>query len=160
MTHIEASQKINTTKKVDLAELKYALTQRIRGAFHVETVGDGKDNFPIVAGRKSNFFGGMLYSFQLNVLLKSDAKHARIVVNGNAEITQSARLLYTAGIFLILILGLFPGSIDTSDSGGPLDTIVILIIGAFLIYDINQKLAEPQKYIEKILKSLDVEFGV
>ncbi len=159
MTHIEASQKIATTKKIDLAEVKYALTQRIRGAFHVETVGDGKDNFTIVAGRKSSLFGGMLYSFQLNVILKADTKHARVIVNGNAEITQSARILYVAGIFLVLILGLFPGSIETGANGGPLDTIVILMIGAFLIYDINQKLVEPQKYIEKILKSLDVEFG-
>ncbi len=159
MTHIEASQKIATNKKIDLAELKHALTQRIRGAFHVETVGDGKDSFTVVAGCKSNIMGSLTYSFQLNVLLKSDANHARVVINGHAEITQSAKFLYAIGLLAVLVLGLFPGSIDTSSSGGAMDAFIFLVIGGFLIFDINSKLSEPQICMERILESLDVEFG-
>jgi len=159
MTHIEVSQKIETTKKASLAELKYALTQRIRGAFHVETVGDGEDNFTIVAGRKSEFLGTFIYRFQLNILLKSSTKRACIVVNGNTELTQSTRILYIVLAVLILLFGLFPHPSTLVATGTSFNTIVLLLIGLFVFFDTTRKLAEPQTYLKRILESLDVEFG-
>lgn len=159
MTHIEVSKKINTTKKVDLSALKYALTQRIRGAFHVETVGDGKENFTVVAGRKSDVLGTVVYRFQLNVLLKSSTKRACVVVNGNTEITQSTKALYAVIALGIFLFALFPYPETIMTPGAPLSAALLLLVGFFVYFDNTRKLSEPQTYLNRILESLDVEFG-
>ena len=53
MKHIEASKRISTSESVDPSAVKYSLVQRLRGAFHVETVGEGVESFSVAAAGKS-----------------------------------------------------------------------------------------------------------
>jgi hypothetical protein len=154
MKHIEASQLIRLTKEIDAGSIKYSLVERLRGAFHVETVGEGVENFVMTAEGK---YVPCTCSF--SVLLKTEDQRARIIIDGSASICGSTKILYTLGFLALLVLGLFPGTINTTGMGGAIDFMVFLFLGAFLVLDLNKKLSEPQELIDRILKAVDTEFG-
>lgn len=154
MKHIESSELITLAKAVETSEVKYSLVERLRGAFHIETVGESVENFSLTAAGKNIpchcFF---------NVLLKTDGKYARVIVDGSAEINAPTKILYTLGVLALLVLGLFPGTINTTGHGSAMDLMVFLFLGIAIIYDMNKKLAEPEALLDRILRALATEFG-
>lgn len=154
MKHIESSRLINLSGEVAPAAIKYSLVERMRGAFHVETVGEGEENFAITAAGKD-----VPCTCSLNVLMKVEGKRARIIVDGVTGINASTKILYTLGVLALLVLGLFPGTINTTGKGSAMDFMVFLFLGAFLVLDVNKKLAEPEALIDRILGSVATEFG-
>jgi hypothetical protein len=59
-----------------------------------------------------------------------------------------------------MLVGLLPGSIDTNgETSGALDTLVLMIFGIFLFFDVTKKIEEPKDSILSILDSLETEFG-
>lgn len=155
MKHIESSRLIKLAGAVEPSSIKYSLVERLRGAFHVETVGEGVENFTVtVTGRN------IPCHCTLNVLLKTDGHRARIVIDGEAEINAMTKVFYALGILALLILGLFPGStIKTSGTGTATDVLVFLFLGVFILHDINKKVAEPEYLVDRILRAVEAEFG-
>jgi hypothetical protein len=155
MKHIESSKRIALAAATDAATVKYSLVERLRGAFHVETVGECTENFTVVAlGRDTP------YRCTLHVDLKADDKYARLMVDGEAAIGASTKVSYALGVLALLILGLFPGTINTSGRGSAIDVMVFLFLGIFVIYDINRKMMEPEALLDRVLQAVETEFGV
>lgn len=155
MKHIESSRRIMLADATDAASIKYSLVERLRGAFHVEVVGEGTDNFTVAALGKDT-----PYRCTLNVILKTDGKYARLMIEGETGINSSTKILYALGVLALLVLGLFPGgTINTSGRGSAMDVLVFLFLGIFVIYDMNRRLAEPEILVDRILNAVETEFG-
>lgn len=154
MKHIEASRLITLASPVDAETVKYSLVERLRNAFHVETVGEGAEVFTLnVLGKNTP------YHCALNVAVKTDAERARVIINGNVEINSSTKIFYVLGILVLLVLGLFPGTINTSGHGSAMDVMVFLFLGIFIMIDMNKKLGEPEHLLDRVLRALETEFG-
>lgn len=154
MKHIESSKLINLSGTVGNAAIKDSLVARMRNIFHVETVGEGMEKFTLTAIGKD-----IPCHCVFNVLLKTDGKYARLIIDGGAKITAPTKILYALGVLALLVLGQFHGIINTSSSGSAMDLLVFLFLGIFVIYDINRKLAEPEHLLDRVLRALATEFG-
>lgn len=155
MKHIESSKLINLPADTDVAAIKHSFVERLRGPFHIETVGESNEHFSITATGRY-----VPCSCTLNVLLRTDKNRARIVVDGNTGITAGTKILYVLGFLALLVLGLFPGTtINTSGRGSAMDFMVFLFLGAFILYDLAKKQAEPEILIDRILSSVEAEYS-
>jgi hypothetical protein len=152
MKHIESSVKITTTQFLEPAAVKACLMDKIKDAFHVETAGDGVENFVVNATGKSTS-----YVFSLNVRIKTESNKARIMISGSNEVSIATRIFYVVSLLLVLALSLFPNEDATPNM--ILVSIFFLVVGGFIIYDMNKKFEEPQQLIDLILKSVDAELG-
>lgn len=156
MKHIESSKLITLANVVDASLVKQALIERMRSAFKIESVGDSDENFQIIFSGK-----GVLYRCTVNVLLKVDSQRARIVIDGKVGVRTLTKVIYVMGILALLVLGLFPGTLNTSGHGSSaMDFLVFLFLGVFILYDVNKKMIEPEILLDRILQGLDAEFGV
>lgn len=155
MKHIESSVFVPAKKPLDAATVKYSLVQRLRNAFHVETVGEGTENFSVSATAKSNG-----YVFNLNVAVKTDDAGARVLVDGGNEVSMGTKIFYVLSLLAVLAYTFFPAMTQSEgDSNAILEAIFFLVVGGFIIYDMNKKFDEPQGLIDKILESVKVEFS-
>lgn len=154
MKHIESSKLINLSNAVETVAIKNSLIERMRNIFHVETVGENTEKFTLTAVGKD-----IPCHCVFNILLKTDPKHARVIVNGGARITAPTKILYTLGVLALLVLGQFHGIINTSSSGSAMDLLVFLFLGIFVLYDINRKLSEPEYILDRVLQAIATEFG-
>ena len=154
MKHIESSKLINLPGAVEASAIKHSFVERLRGVFHIETVGEGAESFTLTGIGKD-----IPCNCTLNVLLKTDGRYARLIVDGGAEISATAKMIYTLGILALLVLGLFPGTLNTSGHGTAVDLMVFLFLGVFIFYDMDKKLAEPGTQLDRILRAVATEFG-
>jgi hypothetical protein len=154
MKHIESSKLINLSGAVETAAIKDSLVERMRNIFHIETVGEGAENFTLTAIGKD-----VPCHCVFNVMLKTNEKYARLIVDGGTKITATAKIQYALGLLALLVLGLFPGTINTTGHGGATDLMVFLFLGIYILYDINKKLAEPELLLDRVLRSIATEFG-
>ena len=92
MKHIESSKLINLSGAIENAAIKNSLVDRMRNIFHIETVGEDAENFTLTAIGKD-----IPCHCVFNVLLKTDEKYARLIVDGGATITAPTKILYTLG---------------------------------------------------------------
>lgn len=155
MKHIECSQLIPLASPLETSTIKYSLVERLRASFHVETVGEGTENFDVnMMGKDSPC------RCKLSIILKTDASRARVIVSGVATISPYTKIMYALGILALLVLGLFPGTINTSGQGsGATDFLVFLFLGAYVLFDMNKKIAELENLLERVLKALSTEFS-
>jgi hypothetical protein len=154
MKHIEVSKKITTAQTVDASAVKYSLVQRMKNVFHVETIGEGVENFAVSATGKETS-----YIFDLNVVIKCDSTRARIIVDGKNRVSLATRAFYIFSLLAILALGLKPGLLGPAPYNYAIDAMFFLVVGAIITHDYNSKLEEPQKMLGQILDTLEVEFG-
>ena len=155
---ISHSSHFKTQDDLALARIKQSILTKMRHSFHVETVGDAVDTFTITAGGRRKFAGAVVCGMKLHMTIAQDDGCARIQMNGVVDITNSAKLMYCLGVLMVLLIGLFPGSIDTSSNGGPLDALVFLVIGGFIVCDVTQKLRETETLLANALAQVKTEF--
>lgn len=160
MKHIEVSRKIDLSRDVAAADLKKTLLERLEKAMDVETVTDGASHFTLTGTTGAPAGITRHARLDLDVEIMSDAKAARVIVAGYSRMARSQAILYTLAFFLVLLTGLLPGFIDTgyedSDAG---DMLVLLILGIYMVVDVNRKLAEPREFLEATLQSLATTYG-
>lgn len=158
MKHIESSVKIITSHPVEASAVKYSLVQRLRNAFHIETVGDGMESFSV-----SGTSNATSYVFNINVILKNEPNRTRILLDGSNKISMTTNIFYILSLLAVLALSLFPNGIDdgsTKSAGGiMMEAIFFLVVAGFIIWDMNKKFEEPQQMLDRILKSMEAEFG-
>lgn len=154
MRHVESSIKVETPRPVEASAIKYSLMQRMRSAFHVETVGDGVEAFSLNATSKAT-----AYVFNLNVMIRCDDGRVRILIDGSNEISVATRIFYVLSLLLVLLLSLFPSVFSGEGTGFPMVAMFFLVVGSFIIYDMNKKIEEPQAILDRILASVAAEFG-
>lgn len=160
MKHIEVSRKIELSKPATAAELKKILLERLEKAIDIEAVGDGLDAFSFsgTTGAPAGMTRHARVDFDVQIMIED--RTARIIISGFSRMARSLILFYIAAFFAILLIGLLPGSFDTSaatsDAG---DMLVLLILGIFITVDVGKKLAEPRDFLETALQSMATSFG-
>lgn len=160
MKHIEASKRIKLTRDVSEDDLKRALTERLKRAFDVESVVENDKGFHV-----SGTTGGLdnitrHARVDLNVQLSKQNEMCRIIIYGYSKMARSLLITYSVLFLIVLLLGLLPGSIETSgEDSGAMDTFVLMVFGIFIFFDVNKKIEEPKESLVSILDSLDTEFG-
>lgn len=155
MRHIESSILIPVKGIVDAAAVKYSLIQRLRNAFHVETVGEGNEAFAVSATGKTTS-----YVFNLNVVIRTEEGRVRIMADGGNEVAMATRIFYLLGMLMVIGLNFFPSTQERGDSVMLLlQAMFFLVVGGFIIYDMNKKFDEPQMLLDRILKSVETEYA-
>lgn len=161
MKYIEVSRKIKLSKKVSAQELKKAFVARLERTIEIETISDDSAYFKITGttGTPEGITRHARLSLDINMSFNDDGD-ARILVSGTARTARSLTILYAFFFFLLMMVGLLPGSIETGyEASGAIDALVLLILGIYVTTDINKKLEEPKGYLETVLKSLDTTFS-
>ncbi|MAE50362.1 MAG: hypothetical protein CMH27_00985 [Micavibrio sp.] len=160
MKHIEASKRIRLTRDISEADLKRSLMERLKRAFDVENVTENDKGFHVegTTGGADNITRHA--RVDLNVQLIKNNEICRVMIYGHTKMARSLLITYSVLFFLVLLVGLLPGSIETSgEESGAMDAFVLLVFGIFIFYDINTKVSEPKDSLNSILESLDTEFG-
>tara|TARA_B100002003_G_C14019709_1_gene491784 strand:- start:148 stop:630 length:483 start_codon:yes stop_codon:yes gene_type:complete len=160
MKHIEASRRIKLTRDVTEDDLKKALTERLKRAFEMESFTENDRGFHIegTTGGADNVTRHA--RVDLNVQLVKQNEICRIMIYGYSKMARSLLITYSVLFFLVLLVGLLPGSIETSgEDSGAMDALVLLIFGIFIFYDVNKKIEDPKGHLESILMSMETEFG-
>lgn len=160
MKHLEVSKKIILTKDVSEDDLKKALQDKLSKAFDIDSLSDDESSLSFY-GATSGYDGITRHAqIKLNIKISKQNEIVRIILTGRSKMARSLLITYSLLTFVILMVGLLPGSIETSAEGsGALDALVFLIFGIFISYDINQKIEEPRSILIDILNGLDTEFG-
>ena len=156
MRHIESSIRIKSAMPVEAAMIKQSLITRLRAAFHVETVSEGTGHFTVSATGKATS-----YVFSLGVTVRTDDRGASILIDGQNEVSLGMRVFYLLGLLMVLGLTLLPLGGDEAQKQGDLilEAMFFLVVGGFIIYDMNKKMDEPQGIIDRLLKSVSDEFS-
>ncbi len=159
MKHLEVSQKIHLEKNVDTAQLKKALLERLENTIEIESLGEEESKFNITGTTGTPASITRHASINLDISIVQEKNTAKILISGFARMARSLALFYAFFIFLFLLVGLLPGAISSGPESGPLDVLVFLVLGIFIILDTNKKLAEPKEFLREALESMDTEFG-
>ncbi|MFN3700558.1 MAG: hypothetical protein ACK4VI_03440 [Alphaproteobacteria bacterium] len=160
MKYIEVSKRVRLTRDVSEDDLIKVMTERLHRAFDVSNIKENDKGFNL---QGTSGGGGKMMrhaAVDLNVQVVKQNEICRIMVCGTSKMSKSLVLVYSTLFFLVMLVGLLPGSIDTNgETSGALDTLVLLIFGIFLFFDVNKKIEEPKDSILSILDSLETEFG-
>ena len=160
MKHIEVSKKIRLEKKVSAQELKEALVERLEKVVEIEKISEGVESFSVQGTTGSPASMTRHARVDLDVSIRYEADLVRILISGHSHTARSLMLLYGLLFFIMLLVGLLPGSIETNaETSGAMDALVFLVFGIFIVMDVNKKLAEPKEYLETALESLNTRFG-
>lgn len=160
MKHIEASRKIVLQRAATADDLKRKLVERLEKTIEIDSLGEGVDKFRITGTTGSPASLTRNARLDLDVEIALDSNVARVIVSGYSRPARSLSFLYWAMFFIVLLVGLLPGSIETSaDTSDSMDVLVLLIFGMFIVFDVNKKLGEPRDSIETALSSLETTFG-
>lgn len=160
MKHIEVSRKIKLSKEISVDEIRAILLDRLEKAIEIEDVEGEAGDFSIrgTTGTPTGLTRHARLDLDVNIII--DDGIARIMVSGFVRAAKSLNLSYALFFFLLMVVGLLPGSIETSaESSGAVDALVFLVFGIYIILDINKKLSEPREYLETVFQSLDTTFG-
>ncbi len=162
MKHIEVSRKIILARAVPPEDLKTALVDSLVKTTDLETVTDGIDSFTVkgTTGSPASITRHARIGFDVSIAYNEKDKIARIIISGYAKAARSLVVLYSFAFFLLLMVGLLPGFIETSaETSGAIDALFFLIFGIFIVFDVNNKLMTTREYLETALDSLDTTFG-
>lgn len=160
MKHIEASRRIRLTRDISEADLKRALQERLKRAFDVENVTETDKGFHLEGTTGGADAITRHARLDLNVQLYKHNEICRILITGHSKMARSLMMTYSVLFFLVLMVGLLPGSIETNGADSEaMDTLVLLLFGIFIFYDVNTKIAEPVESLRSILDSMETEFG-
>jgi hypothetical protein len=159
LKYIEVSKKIKLGVDVSEEDLKQALITRFRRTFAVDDLREQPGNIHLSA--TSGGPGRMMRHARvnLNVTFVKTKDTARVIMYGYTQVAKSLLVSYSVLFFLVLLTGLLPGSVSTSEDSGAQDALVFLIFGIFIFYDINKRLNDAQDYLKSLLDSLETEFG-
>ncbi|NCC22097.1 MAG: hypothetical protein EOM26_06495 [Alphaproteobacteria bacterium] len=159
MKHIEVSRKIVLGQKAGAAEIRKSLLERLEKTIEIESLSEGDEKFNIkgTTGTPASITRHARVDFDVEIAMEDGV--AKVLISGYTRIAKSLSLFYTFFFLLFLLVGLLPGAISSGPESGPLDVLVFLILGIFVIVDTNRKLGEPKEYLEQTLQSLDTQFG-
>ncbi|MCD8563342.1 MAG: hypothetical protein LRY54_04775 [Alphaproteobacteria bacterium] len=160
MKYVDVSRRFKLTRDVSVEDLKTTLTEALRGAFDVDKVEDKGDRLLVEATTGGCDSINRHARVKLDIKVLKQQEYARFLIRGTSGMARSLVITYVGLFILVLLVGLLPGSIETNgiDSNAS-DTLVLMLFGFFIFYDINKKVGEPTEYLESILQSLETEFG-
>lgn len=160
MKHIESAISFKLTREATEKELTDSLMSRLKSAIDIESL-EEKDKQIVIHGTTGGSDSITRHArIKLNITVKKQQEIARILIHGEAKIARSLMITYAGLVLLLLVVGLLPGSIETSgEDSGAMDALVLLLFGIFIFYDINVKVSEPSSFLDDILNSVRAEYG-
>ena len=160
MKHIEASKRIRLTRDVSESDLKRSLTERLKRAFDIENITENDKGLHIEGTTGGADSISRHARVDLNVQLSKHNEICRVMIHGHSKMARSLIISYCVLFFVVLLVGLLPGSIDTNGTeSSAMDAFVLLVFGIFIFFDVNNKITEPKESLADILDSLETEFG-
>lgn len=159
MKQIEVSRRFKLTREVSAEELKSALIESLRRSFDVEKTEDNGEKIMVEATTGGRDSINRHARVKLDIRVIKQQEYARFIVTGTSGMARSLMIGYVGVFILVLLAGLLPGSIETNIDSNASDTLVLMLFGIFIFYDINNKVGEPIQYLDSILQSLETEFG-
>ncbi len=162
MKHIEVSKKIELKKPVPVTELKKTLVEYLEKTTEIEALSDGDTQFKVkgTTGSPSGITRHARLNLDISIKCEEDEKTARVIISGYAHAARSLVIFYSFSFFVLLLVGLLPGFIETSaENSGAIDALFFLIFGIFIVFDVNSKLSVTKEHLETALESLNTTFG-
>lgn len=160
MKHLAASKKIELKRKASAADLRAALVESLEDSLEISSISDGDAEFTLTGTTGSPASISRYAKLDLKVSIKVDDETARILVSGYSRVAPSLTFLYLFLFIAILLVGLLPGFVETdADKSNAIDALFFLILGIFVIFDVNKKLAEPKEDLDASLEALNTLFG-
>ena len=160
MKHIEVSRKINLTRAATADDVKRRLVERLEKTIEIDSIGEGVDKFRVTGTTGSPASLTRSARLDLDVEITLDGNAARVIISGYSRPAKSLSYLYWIMFFVVLLVGLLPGSIETSaDTSDSMDVLVLMLFGMFIVFDVNKKMAEPREFLDTALSSLETTFG-
>ncbi len=159
MKHIELSRKIALSRPVSAEELKKNLMSRLENVLELQETTPGAEQFHVTGSTGAPVSMTRYAQVDVDVTLAVDESTARIIISGYVRTAPSLMILYGVLFFVLLCVGLLPGFVDTSIDGDAGDALIFVLIGMFLVYDINRRLTEPEEQMKAALESMNTLFG-
>ena len=160
MKHIEVSRKIALPRPVAADDVKNRLVERLEKTIEIESLGEGIERFRITGTTGSPASLTRHARLDLDVDIVQEPGALRIVISGYSRAARSLSYVYWTMFFVVLMVGLLPGSIETSaDTSDSMDVMVLLVFGIFIVFDVNKKLVEPREFLETALESLNTMYS-
>ena len=160
MKHLTVSRKIDLKRKAEAKDIRDALIERLEKTVEIRSISDGEDEFTLQGTTGSPASMTRHAKLDLNVKIDMDKDAARILISGYSRVAISMVVLYLFLFSIILLVGLLPGFIETdAEKSNAMDALFFLILGIFVMVDVNKKLADPRDDLEAVLESIDTTFG-
>ena len=160
MKHLEVSQRIKLTREASEDDLKQGLIERLRRAFDIDSLTENDAGFRVqgTTGGPESITRHARVDLSVKIIKQNEM--ARVIIHGHSKMARSLLITYVTLFFVVLVVGLLPGSIETSgETSGAMDALVLMVFGIFIFYDINKKIEEPLSSLTAMLQSLETEFG-
>lgn len=160
MKYIEVSRKIDLRHATDAQALKTRLVASLERMMEIDSTGEGVESFRVSGSTGAPGAFMRHTQLDLDVGIAVDGDVARVVVSGYARPARSLSVVYWIMFFIVLLVGLLPGAVETrGDTSDSMDVLVLLIFGIFIVTDVNKKLIEPRDSLQDALASLDTIYG-
>lgn len=160
MKHLTVSRKIDLKRKATAKDIREALLEGLEKTVEIRSMSDGNEEFTLQGTTGSPASMTRHAKLDLNVRIDMDKDAARILISGYSRVAISMIVLYLFLFSIILLVGLLPGFIETdAEKSNALDALFFLILGIFVMVDVNKKLADPRDDLEAVLESIDTTFG-
>lgn len=160
MKHLAVSRKIDLKRKATAKDIRDFFVESLERTVEVRSITDGDEDFSLQGTTGSPASMTRYAKLDLNVKIKMDKDAARIIISGYSRVAISLVVLYLFLFSIILLVGLLPGFIETdAEKSNALDALFFLILGIFVIIDVNKKLSDPKDDLEAVLESINTTFG-
>ena len=160
MRQFQISENFDIKKGSDIKIVRQQFEKRLGELFDILSIdedADGQISIQAFSGTKCS----AVNSAEMNVkcdLMVEDGK-LRFMAGGSVRASRSQVILYTLGLFIVLLIGLLPGSLNTSwEDAGAGDAAIFLIIGGYIVYDIETKLMMTEQLMRDVVAALKTEF--
>lgn len=159
MKHIEVARKIDLVRATTASDIKKTLLERLERAMTIDRVSGGEEHFEFsgTTGAPASVARFAKVDFRTDIRIEDNS--ARIIISGYSRVASSMGVFYVIGFVLIMMTALLPSTADKTYNSFAGETLVLLVLGIYIIFDINQKLAEPRELLETALQSLATTYS-
>ncbi len=160
MKHLSVSKKIQLKRKASVGDVKKLLLESLEKTIELKSISEGDEDFSVQGTTGSPASMTRHAKLDLDIKIDIDKETARVLISGYSRVAFSLVLLYSLLFSIILLVGLLPGFIETdAENSGAIDALFFLILGIFVMIDVNKKLSDPKEDLESALESIDTTFG-
>lgn len=161
MRQFQISEHFKVKDGAELSVIKQQLDERIGDLFKIQDLkesNDGRIEFKAYSGAKDALIRHTEMHVKCDMMLEDGV--LRIMARGQVKAAFSQTLLYSIGLLFVLLIGLLPGSLNTSwENAGAGDAAIFLIIGGYIVYDIETKLHLAEQLLRDAVDTLRTEFS-
>ena len=105
MKYIEISKTIDTSKKLELAEAKKILLERLENVIDVESVTEKTETFKVTGSTSSPGSLSRYCHVKLNVTFMPEKGRLKVIISGHIDVTKTLLITYMLFVIAILLWG-------------------------------------------------------